>query len=276
MQHSVQLNDGQIRKLMNGKSVQLQHHGLIAGGSLISMNKAMSNKLNKALKLGKGVRLSLSENELMDNIKSNKDFRRLLTKAKAKRIGIDKDNENDEGEVEGGNIARDFRNFGKMLNKKIIKPMNDNKEGILKSFSSVAIPLATSALSKYTGLNFNGGNKIMTDYTNRRITKDLGRKKVVSMNDPVPNDIQEQPQYIQPVQNDATVITHGSGFITRGGSLVDGMVGFSMARRAKPIGKPKPRGIMNINNGYDNNNVNSGQGLYPSGYNGRGLYPSGY
>ena len=272
MQHSVQLNDAQIRKLINGKPVQLQHHGLISGGSVISMNKAMSNKLTKALKLGKGVRLSLSENELIDNIKSNKDFRRLLSKAKARRMGVDKDEEDEEEEVEGGNIGRDFRNFGKMLNRKIIKPMNDNKEGILKSFSSVAIPLATSALSKYTGLNFNGGNKIMTDYTNRRITKDLGRKKVVSMNDPEPNDIREQPQIVQPVQNNAAVITNGSGFITRGGSLVDGMVGFSMARRAKPIGKPKPRG-MNINNGYDNN---TGQGLYPSGYGGRGLFPSGY
>jgi hypothetical protein len=310
MNHSVQLTDAQRRKLLNGRAVQLKSHHLVGGGSLISLGKMMSNKVNKAIQKGLGIRICLTDDEINHNAKHNDDFRRLLSKARAKRMGLnncddeyDEDDEDDE-EFNGGslpNVNRSFRNFGKTLNRAIVKPINDNvikvidnnKQGIARILGGITMPLASSILKKATGgLDFSGGNKIASKYIDRRINRDLGPNKqnIVSVNNPVPSN---QPQQItmdnSQVDPNQPIITNGSGFITRGGcvhrggALADGMVGFSMVKRRQPIGKPKPHSnVINVNNGYN------GNGLYPSGYSGRGcktggscrsgqgLYPSGY
>jgi hypothetical protein len=297
--HKLNLTDLHIKKLLSGKPIQLQHHVLIGGGLMVHFGKAMLNKVNSAVQKGMGVRLRLDKDELKLNIKHNPNFKRLLTKARARKLELDDDNcdncesgegcdeyegdnEDDEyNEYEGGampNVNRSFRNFGKTLNRQFVKPINNNvikpiiknKEGIARSVGAVAIPLLSSIAKKVTGLNFSGGDKIMSQYTDRRIQKDLGRRKITTP------DMGEPSNVPQSVTTDVSNIPNGS---THGGSLlINGTLGFSMAnRKRRPIGKPKPQ-PMNLYNG-SGLRAAGGCGLFAPGYsqnNGRGLRAPGY
>lgn len=248
MEHNLNLSKVQMRKLLNGKPVQLQHSSLLGGSIKTLLDTPIHKKIVKALRLKKGARVVLSPDAISQNVMSNPDFSNLLSQAKLNKLT-------------GGSIGGDFKKFGRMLNRTIVKPIVKNQAPILKAVSSVAIPLATSALKKYTGLNFSGGDKLLTQYTNRRIERDLGNKNksnapaipVQAVAVAVPITSANANNLIQDANNDP---------VLNGGS-----VGFRMIQKArKPIGKPKP---INLSNGFI---VPTGGALRPSG---GALKPSG-
>ena len=249
MEHNLNLSKVQMRKLLNGKPVQLQPSSLSGGSIKTLLDTPIHKKIVKALRLNKGARVVLSPDAISQNVMKNPDFSNLLSQAKLNKLT-------------GGSIQGDFKKFGKMLNRTIVKPIVKNQAPILKAVSSVAIPLATSALKKYTGLNFSGGDKLLTQYTNRRIERDLGNKNKSNANNApiipyqavaVPITSANANNLIQDANNDP---------VLNGGS-----VGFRMIQKTrKPIGKPKP---INLSNGFI---VPTGGALRPSG---GALKPSG-
>ena len=103
--HNLELSDAQKRKLLRGQSVQVRPE-CIGKGHAVQVSAAISKNIARAMKLGKGVRVSLDDISKTAN-STNDAFSHLLTKAQRLHLG--------------GSAASDWKKLARSANKTFSK-----------------------------------------------------------------------------------------------------------------------------------------------------------
>jgi len=147
--HAFKLSPAQQRKLLKGVSVQLKPSDLTGGDTVLQLPKTVSTRVNKAVRLGKGMRLQLSPEQL---------------------------------ELNGGSL----KSFGRALNrgaKKVKRFLKANSKPILSTAVRIIAPVALKMIQDRTGIPVANGatQKAIIDASVKGIEKspDLpgGKKK---------------------------------------------------------------------------------------------------
>ena len=123
--HNLELSDTQKRKLLRGQSVQVRPE-CIGRGHAVQVSAAISKNIARAMKLGKGVRVSLDDASKTAN-SVNDSFSHLLTKAQRLHLG--------------GSAASDWKKLARSANKTFSKA---NTKPLINGIKIIAPSVAGS------------------------------------------------------------------------------------------------------------------------------------
>lgn len=245
--HKFNLSPAQQKKLLKGVSVQLKPSDL-QGELELNVSKPMKTRLNRGVRLGKGLRIKLNKEEIGYNVHSNPNLRQHAPKKFLTEL--------DGGKI---NIGNAFKKAGRFLNK--------NRKNILKGVVSVAAPIALKALSQYTGIPFDAATKNIIDVSNKGIDKSVALK--------IKKPPKSVPAPVAPIAVPVAEPVDDDGYDGED----DDMEGGKLKRRR---GRPRKGGLLihTTNNINASNNKLIGKktqmkagALFPAG---GALYPSGY
>lgn len=272
--HNFKLSPLQQKKLLKGLSVQIKPTDL-NGDVELDISKPMKTKVNRAIRMGKGLRLKLNKEQIGHNLFARPNLRVHATHQIL--------NELDGGKI---NIGKAFKKFGNQIVKSaktVGNFLDNNKKGILKTAVQIIAPVALKTIAQKTGIPVDAATKAIVDASVKGIDKSPALKNrnkkskqnlsnIANLPKPI-NIVDAQP--VEPITAepiDTNTNVEGMGIRRRGRKpKIGGAI--AIASHAKLLGSKtmiKQGGALYPSGGalYP-----AGGALYPAG---GALYPSGY
>ena len=243
--HKFKLSEAQQRKLLRGVSVQLKPDALADGDTEIALPRTLATKVNRARRMGKGVRLKLSPQDI---------------------------------EMNGGSIGTSFKKAGRAIKKAgetAGKFLHKNRKNILKTVVKIAAPILLKGVAKYTGIPVDAATKQITDASLHGIDSSpaLAKKKGPRNKTPVldvAQAIAPQTPYLGEVKEmmenmDYDVADAGKNSNAVAGGKVLRRGGALMAAALMPVGGHRLIGAKTVRQRQGKGLYAAGQGLFAAG-----------
>ena len=163
--HSLHLTGAQQKKLLKGVPFQLKHSDLNCNGCGINIDfpKRMTTKINKAIRMGSGMRIHLSQEDIAHNVVVNPHLKQHLQKSVLNKL-----------EGGGYNLIKATRrsnNRAKASFQHAGDEIVKNAGPILKAVTHIGIPIVTSIIGKKLGVDLSSVNKTLLPIADRGIDK---------------------------------------------------------------------------------------------------------